>query len=93
MVAQVDLASGEVIKKIGLDGTYFGEGITIFGDEVFQLTWQEQKCFVYDSKSLQLKLKDFTYTGEGWGLCNDGKSIIMSDGTERITFRNPETFQ
>ncbi len=92
MVAQVDLTSGQVIKKIGLDGTYFGEGITIFGDEVFQLTWQEQKCFVYNKKTLELK-KDLPYVGEGWGLCNDGTSLIMSDGSERITFRDPKTFQ
>ncbi len=92
MVAQVDLTSGQAIKKIGLDGSYFGEGITIFGDEVFQLTWQEQKCFIYNKKTLELK-KDLPYVGEGWGLCNDGASLIMSDGTERITFRDPKTFQ
>jgi glutamine cyclotransferase len=93
IVSKVNLKTGATIEKNGLDANYFGEGITILNNKVYQITWREQKCFVYDSKSLQLKLKDFTYTGEGWGLCNDGKSIIMSDGTERITFRNPETFQ
>jgi glutamine cyclotransferase len=92
MVAQVDLKSGRIIKKIGLDATCFGEGITILGDEVFQLTWQEQRCFVYDKKTLQLK-REMTYIGEGWGLCNDGTSLIMSDGSERITFRDPKTFE
>lgn len=91
MVAQVDLNSGSVLKKMGLDGTYFGEGITVLGDKLYQLTWQEQKCFVYNKNTLQLE-KDIAYIGEGWGLCNDGTSLIMSNGTERITFRNPKTF-
>lgn len=91
MVAKVDLNSSKVLNSIGLDATYFGEGITIINNKIFQLTWQEQKCFVYDKNSLQL-LKDIPYTGEGWGLCNDGNSIIMSDGSERISFRNPSSF-
>lgn len=93
MVAQVNLNSGVVDpnKQIRLDENYFGEGITVFGDQVYQLTWKEQKCFVYDKSSMKIK-KDISYIGEGWGLCNDGKSLIMSDGSERITFRNPETF-
>ena len=92
LVAQVDLKSGKQLQKMGLDANYFGEGITLFGDELFQLTWQEQTCFVYDKKTLQLK-RDIRYVGEGWGLCNDGSSLIMSDGSERITFRNPKTFE
>lgn len=93
MVAQVNLGSGVVDpnKQIRLDENYFGEGITVFGDQVYQLTWKEQKCFIYDKNSMKIK-KDLSYVGEGWGLCNDGKSLIMSDGSERITFRNPETF-
>jgi glutaminyl-peptide cyclotransferase len=91
-IAQVDVKSGKILKEIGLDGNYFGEGITILNDKIYQLTWQNQKCFVYDKNSLQL-LKDFSYIGEGWGMCNDGKSLIMSNGTEILTFRNPETFQ
>lgn len=92
LVAQVDLNSGNHLKKIGLDGNYFGEGITILGDKLYQLTWQEQKCFVYNKKTLVLE-KDIPYIGEGWGLCNDGTSLIMSNGTERLTFRNPKTFE
>lgn len=92
MVAQVELSSGTILKKMGLDANYFGEGITILGDKLYQLTWQEQKCFVYNKKTLQLE-KDIPYIGEGWGLCHDGTSLIMSNGTERITFRDPETFE
>ena len=92
-IAQTNLTTGVIDpnKNIRLDENYFGEGITVFGENLYQLTWKEQKCFVYNKKTMQL-IKDIPYTGEGWGLCNDGKSLIMSDGTERITFRNPTTF-
>ncbi len=91
-IAKVQLETGIQTNEIGLDPTYFGEGITILNDKIYQITWQNQKCFIYDKNTLQVQ-KDISYIGEGWGLCNDGKSIIMSDGTETITFRNPETFQ
>lgn len=93
MVAQVELESGKIIKKNGLDASYFGEGITIMDGVLYQLTWTQQKCFMYDPKTLEIKTKEFTYTGEGWGLCNDGQYLIMSDGTERIVFRDPKNFQ
>ncbi len=92
IVAQVELSTGKITKQMGLDANYFGEGITILGDKLYQLTWQEQKCFVYDKRSLQIE-KDLPYNGEGWGLCNNGESLIMSDGTERLVFRDPENFQ
>jgi glutamine cyclotransferase len=93
VVGQIDLKSGAFTAlKNGLDQTYFGEGITLFGDELFQLTWKNGKCFVYDKNTMMLK-REISYTGDGWGLCNDGKLLIMSDGTERIYFRNPKTFQ
>ena len=91
-VARVDLKTGKIDKKMELAGNYFGEGITVLKDELYQVTWQEQTCFVYDKHTLQLK-RDMKYTGEGWGLCNDGESLIMSDGTERLTFRDSETFR
>ena len=91
IVAEVDLKSGAILKKMGLDASHFGEGITVFGDKIYQLTWKNQKCLVYNKSDL-VSVKEFNYTGEGWGLCNDGKSLIMSDGSERIYFRNPETF-
>jgi glutamine cyclotransferase len=91
-IAKIDLSTGADMNKIGLDATHFGEGITIMGDTIYQLTWTSGKCFLYDKNTLQILPKEFTYKGEGWGLCNDGKSLIMSDGTERLTFRNPKTF-
>lgn len=91
-VHKVNLTTGKSELEIGLDGNYFGEGITILNDKIFQLTWQEGRCFVYDKNDLKL-LKDFKYNGEGWGLCNNGTQLIMSDGSERLVFRNPTTFQ
>lgn len=91
-IGKVNLSNGQFTLKNGLDANYFGEGITIMGDQLFQLTWREGKCFVWNKNTMEL-IKDFTYTGEGWGLCNDGKYLIMSDGTERITFRDPATFR
>jgi glutamine cyclotransferase len=92
IIAKVNLKSGAIEQKMGLDGTYFGEGITVFKDKIYQLTWQEQKCFVYNKKTFQVE-KDIPYNGEGWGLCNNGTSLIMSNGSERIVFRNPITFE
>ncbi|WP_165851376.1 glutaminyl-peptide cyclotransferase [Brumimicrobium aurantiacum] len=91
MVAKVDLNSGKIQEQKLLDEKYFGEGITILNDQLYQLTWQEHTCFVYDKNTLEQQ-ETFTYTGEGWGLCNDGNQLIMSDGSERIYFRDPKTF-
>jgi len=92
LIAEVDIESGQIKRNIGLAAPYFGEGITIFGEDLYQLTWKNQKCLVYDKKTFASK-KEFTYTGEGWGLCNDGKNLIMSDGSQRLYFRDPKTFQ
>jgi glutamine cyclotransferase len=92
LIAEVDIESGQINRKLALAAPYFGEGITIFGEELYQLTWKNQKCLVYDKKTFASK-KEFTYTGEGWGLCNDGKNLIMSDGSQRLYFRDPKTFQ
>ena len=93
LVAEVDVESGEYKQKIGLQAGYFGEGITILNDVLYQITWKNGKCYKYDVNSNLSLLGEYSYTGEGWGLCNDGKSLIMSNGTERIVFRNPETFE
>jgi glutaminyl-peptide cyclotransferase len=91
-VSRVDLATGTTQTRMGLDATYFGEGISIMGNKLYQITWQEQRAFVYDKQSLKL-ISDFDYSGEGWGLCNDGKQLIMSNGTETITFRDSSNFK
>lgn len=88
----VDLKSGKAVKKVLLDTSYFGEGITIMNGKIYQLTWQDQIGFIYDEKTLS-KIKDFKYTGEGWSLTNDGKSLIMSDGSSNLKYLDPETQQ
>ena len=78
--------------SMALDATHFGEGITIMNDIIYQITWQNQKCITYDLSDKIVPKGEFSYKGEGWGMCNDGTSLIMSNGTERLVFRNPETF-
>jgi glutaminyl-peptide cyclotransferase len=89
---KVELETGKVIQKIDLPGDYFGEGIAILNDKVYQLTWQENTAFVYDLETFKL-LKKFTYSGEGWGLTTDGANLFMSDGTHVIRVIDPESFE
>ena len=89
---RVDLETGEVLQSYTLAKEFFGEGITVFGDEIIQLTWQNKKGFVYDKHSFDL-LDEFTYTTEGWGITTNGTQLIMSDGTANLYFIDPETFQ
>ena len=89
---RVDLQTGRVLQKIDVSAQYFAEGMTILDGRVYQLTWQSQKGFVYDLGTFQLQ-REFTYTGEGWGLTTDGHSLIMSDGTNQIRFLDPATFR
>jgi glutamine cyclotransferase len=91
LVGPINISTGEYIKKIGLDATHFGEGITILKDKIYQLTYTTGKCFIYDKNTLAL-IGEKSYSGEGWGLANDGEFLYMSDGSERITRRDPKTF-
>lgn len=75
-----------------LDVRYFGEGTTLHGDTVWQLTWQAGTAFARDPGTLQV-VEEFSYDGEGWGLCSDGAQLVMSDGTPELTFRDAETFE
>ena len=88
----VELKTGNVRKKIDVEAQYFAEGMTVIGDQIYQLTWLSQKGFVYDRKTMKL-VKEFAYTGEGWGLTFDGTNLILSDGTNDIRFLDPETFE
>lgn len=89
---KVELKTGKVIKQISVPRNYFAEGMTIFNNKVFQLTWQEQKGFIYDPATFQ-KQGEFSYTGEGWGLTHDNEFLIMSDGSDEIRFLDPSTLQ
>src|SRR5215204_1698760 len=88
---KVEYTSGKVLQKYDLPREYFGEGITILNDKIYQLTWREMTAFVYD---MNFKLlKEFRYSGQGWGLTNDGTNLFMSDGTHVIRVVNPEDFK
>lgn len=88
---KVDLKTGRVLQRMNFEGRYFAEGSCVLGDKLYVLTWQEKECFVYDIKTWN-RIGTLRYLGEGWGLTTDGKSLIMSDGTSTLTFRDPETF-
>lgn len=89
---KIDYKTGKVIKNIDLGDDYFGEGLTILNNKVFQLTWQNDIGFVYDVNTFE-KLSSFKYgnSKEGWGLCNFNNTIYKSDGTEKIWLLNSET--
>lgn len=88
---KVNFETGDVLKNINLDDQYFGEGLTIMNDKIYQLTWQAKLGFVYDVDTFE-KLKTFNYgtSKEGWGICNDGKTLYKSDGTEKIYLLDPD---
>jgi glutamine cyclotransferase len=90
-VRRVELETGRVIQRRDLDSDSFGEGITIWRSVLIQLTWRSGVAIVYDGDSLR-PIHRFNYHGEGWGLTHDGHHLIMSNGTDCLTFRNPDTF-
>jgi glutamine cyclotransferase len=89
---KVRLETGEVIQRRELPQEYFGEGIALIGNEVVQLTWKSQVGFVYDVSDFRL-LRQFSYTGEGWGLATNGREVFMSDGTPEIRVLDIDTLK
>jgi glutamine cyclotransferase len=89
---RVDLNTGQVLQKFDLANEFFGEGIAVVNNSIIQLTWQSQVGFVYDKNSFSL-IRNFTYANEGWGLTFDGKKLIMSDGTSKLRFVDPISFE
>jgi glutamine cyclotransferase len=89
---KVRLETGEVVQQVNLGPEFFGEGITIVKDKVYQLTWKSGVGLVYDLNSFRL-LQKFSYPGEGWGLATDGRELFLSDGTSEIRVLDPENFQ
>jgi glutamine cyclotransferase len=88
---EVELATGKVLRRVDLPAAVFGEGLALAADSLVQLTWKEGVALTYDIASLA-KTGQFTYNGDGWGLCFDGTQFIQSDGSQRLIFRNPTTF-
>lgn len=88
----LDPSSGDVRKKVDLPPDLFGEGITVVGDTIWQITWQNGIAIERDRRTLD-ELRRVSYQGEGWGICDDGQRLVMSDGTAELTFRDPRSFQ
>jgi glutaminyl-peptide cyclotransferase len=91
-IRKVKLETGEVVQNRNLSKDYFGEGITFWKGELFQLTWSTEIGFVYDAKTFASK-RSFNYKGEGWALTHDADSLIMSDGTAELRVIDPATFR
>ena len=91
-IKKINKNTGKVTNFKKLLPKYFGEGITIHDDKIFQVTWKSKKGFVYDINNFTL-LDEFKIYGQGWGLANDGKSLILSDGSEKIYFLNSKNFE
>jgi len=89
---RVDLRTGRVLQQLDLAEEFFGEGMTILGDKIYQVTWRNQKGFVYNLATFAVE-REFTYEGEGWGLTTDGLLLILSDGTNVLRFIDPVTFK
>jgi glutaminyl-peptide cyclotransferase len=90
-IRKVKLETGEVLQKYDLTPEYFGEGITVWKNDLIELTWQSGIAFVYDKTTFQPRRR-FNYLGEGWGLTHDDVNLIMSDGTDRLRLLDPATF-
>jgi len=88
----IDLQTGKILKKVDVPEPFFAEGIALLNNKIYQLTWQHQLGFIYDAQSFE-KIGQFNYNGEGWGLTTDGHSLILSDGSSRIRFLEPDSFR
>lgn len=88
---EVTLATGAVARRIANDADLFAEGLALVGTELIQLTWTEKRALVWKRDDFS-KVREYTYTGEGWGLCYDGQQLVMSSGTDTLTIRDAKTF-
>lgn len=88
---KVNAEDGAIVAQVALDSAHFGEGLALVGDTLIQLTWKEGLALLYGADSLESR-GQFTYEGEGWGLCYDGSVLYMSDGSDVLRTRDPVTF-
>lgn len=91
-IRHVDLETGAVEQSVSIADREFGEGAAVLNNKLYQLTWQANTAYVYDVETLTLR-QTFSYKGEGWGLTENGRCLIMSNGSHIITYRDPETFE
>ena len=90
-VQKLDAKTGQLLQEIKTDSRYFGEGLALLGNELYQLTWLENTVIVYNRKDLSL-LRKLSYDTEGWGLTTVGQTLVMSDGSNKLYFREPDKF-
>lgn len=90
-IRKIDMNTGKIISVLNIDNQLFGEGITIYKDKIYQITWRSRKGFVYDLKTFSLE-SSFQYNSEGWGITTAGDHLIMSDGSNKLYHIAPSTF-
>jgi len=88
---KVELETGKVLQKQDVPAPHFAEGLALFGGKLYQLTWQDQEGYIYDPLTFH-RVGSFGYQGEGWGLTTDGRSLILSDGSNQLRFLDPATY-
>lgn len=89
---RIDMKTGKMLKQAKLDNALFGEGVVVHKGLIYQLTWHKQRCIVFDQKTM-IRKKKFKYQGQGWGITTDGTDFFMSNGSDEISIRDPETFE
>lgn len=87
-----EVKTGKSLQEVKLSQEYFGEGIVLLKNKIYQLTWQNETVLIYDARSFR-EIRKIKYRGEGWGLTSDGKYLVMSNGSSIITFHDPDTFK
>ncbi|MBX3043695.1 MAG: glutaminyl-peptide cyclotransferase [Candidatus Kapabacteria bacterium] len=87
-IRKINPKTGQILKNVSIPDSYFGEGITIFEDKIYMLTWESRLCLIINLETFKIE-NTFSYNGEGWGITDDGKHLIMSDGTNLLRFIDP----
>ena len=91
-LSEIDLQSGNIIREMPINDSYFAEGITVLDQSIIMLTWKGEQAFRIDISNFSI-VENFSFEGEGWGICFNGEYLVMSNGTSQISFRDPETFE
>ena len=89
---ELNKSTGETIKQVEISDEFFAEGITAFDDKIVMLTWKSEVAFIFDRSSFS-QIGNYSFQGQGWGICYDGKYLVTSNGSAELSFRDPETFE
>jgi glutamine cyclotransferase len=91
-LSRKEMKTGKSLQEVKIDQEYFGEGIALLKEKIYQLTWQNEMVLIYDARSFK-EIRKIKYRGEGWGLTSDGKHLLKSNGSSIITFHDPDSFK